>query len=373
MLTIHDERRRKKSQSTGQKKRRARLVFLALGLLLLFSALLGLSAGSIRLPISQILRALLTGGNPQATLPGFLENLLPKNPEAFAMTATILFDLRLPRVLAAILLGGGLAVSGVLLQTFFANPIAGPFVLGISSGAKLFVALALVAFAAAGSVPGSAVLILAAFAGSVLVLLLVLLLAGRVRNLSLLVICGIMVGYICSAITDFVTTFADDASLVNLHGWSLGSFSGIRLLHILPMACLVLPCVLFSFLLAKPMRAYLLGENYARSVGVRIRAFRILLVLISSALSAAVTAFAGPISFVGVAVPHVVRRLFASSDPALVLPGAFLGGGIFCLLSDLLARTLFAPAELSVSSITALFGVPVVLTILLHKNSSSRM
>ncbi len=324
----------------------AGFLFLAvLGGLLFF---LSLMLGSVPVSAREAWKALLgQGGDPVAE--------------------TILFSIRLPRGMAAFILGGALAVSGFLLQTFFSNPIAGPFVLGISSGAKLTVALVMIFFLGRGAALGSWGMIGAAFIGSMLSMGLVLLLSGRVRSMALLVICGVMIGYLCSAVTDFMITFAEDADIVNLHGWSRGSFSGISWDNVRVMAVLVFLCLIFSFLLSKPMSAYQLGESYAQNLGVSIGRFRFFLILLSSLLSAAVTAFAGPVSFVGVAVPHLMRSLFKSAKPILMIPASFLGGGVFCLLSDLIARMLFAPTELSISSVTSVLGAPVVIWLMVSR------
>ena len=281
--------------------------------------------------------------------------------------ARILWDIRFPRVLAAMLLGGALSVSGFLLQTFFANPIAGPFVLGISSGAKLMTALVMIFLLGRGLVAGSVVLILASFIGAMLSMGFVILIANKVNNMSILVICGIMVSYICSAVTDLVVTFADDSNIVNLHNWSQGSFSGTDWSNVAMMAGVVAVSVLLAFLLSKPMGAYQLGEGYARNMGVNIKRFRVELILLSSILSACVTAFAGPISFVGIAVPQLMKSLLKTAKPILVIPACFLGGAAFCLFCDLIARTVFAPTELSISSVTAIFGAPVVIYVMINR------
>ena len=187
----------------------------------------------------------------------------------------IVWDIRFPRILAAAILGGGLSVSGFLLQTFFANPIAGPF--------------------------------------------------------------------------------------VHLHNWSMGSFSGMSWENIRVMAVVTFLALVLVFLLAKPIGAYQMGEVYAQNMGVNILRFRVELILLSSLLSACVTAFAGPISFVGIAVPHLVKGLFGTAKPLLLIPGCFLGGAVFCLFCDLIARTVFAPTELGISSVTAVFGAPIVI------------
>ena len=252
-----------------------------------------------------------------------------------ALAVGILTQLRLPRAVMVVLLGAALSAAGYLLQTFFANPIAGPFVMGISSGAKLAVALVMVIFLNQGLRTSSFTLILAAFAGAMAAMAFVLAAAHRVQRMSILVICGVMIGYICSAVTEFVV---------------------------------VLPALGAAFCLAKPMAAYQMGEAYARSVGVDVKRFSRGLVLLSSLLAACVTAFAGPISFVGIAVPHLVKQLLGTARPLVVLPGCCLGGAAFCLLCDLLARSLFAPTELSISAVTAVFGAPVVLGLLLRRS-----
>lgn len=177
----------------------------------------------------------------------------------------------------------------------------------------------------------------------------------------MLVVCGVMIGYICSAITDIAVTFADDSNIVNLHNWSLGSFAGISMAHVKIMTIVVGVAVAGSFLLSKPIGAYQMGESYAQNVGVSIRPLRVMLILLSSLLSACVTAFAGPISFVGIAVPHLVKSVVKTTKPIVMIPVSFLGGSVFCVLCDLLARTIFAPVELSISSVTAVFLAPVVI------------
>lgn len=282
----------------------------------------------------------------------------------------IIWDIRLPRILSGLFLGGALAVSGFLLQTFFGNPIAGPYVLGISSGAKLVVAIAMIIFLGKGMQLSSAVMVLAAFAGSLLSMGFVLLVSVRVRNMSVLIVCGIMTGYICSAITDLCVTFAEDSNIVNLHNWSLGSFSGMSWDKVKISILIISLTVLVTFFLAKPIGAYRMGETYARSVGVNIRLLRVLLILLSSLLSGCVTAFAGPISFVGIAVPHLVKSFTKTTRPILLIPGCFLAGAVVTLFCDGIARTLFAPTEVSVSSVTAVLLVPVVIAMMLKRKGS---
>ena len=329
-------------------KKRTTGAFLLLFALLLALLAANLTIGSVRVSLLELISVLRARGG-------------------VSTAARIVWTLRLPRLLAAALLGGALAVSGFLLQTFFANPIAGPFVLGISSGAKLTVALTLIAALSRGRVLGSGALIGAAFLGSMLAMGFILLLSARVRRMSLLVVCGVMIGYIGSAVTEFAVTFADDQNIVNLHNWSMGSFSGITWANVYVIAWVVLAGITLSFLLSKPMAAYQLGEGYAQNLGVNLRRFRLELILLSSLLSACVTAFAGPISFVGVAAPHLMKSLFKTAKPLVMVPACFLGGAVFCLFCDLLARTVFAPTELSISSVTAVFGAPVVIWMLLRR------
>ncbi len=283
---------------------------------------------------------------------------------------SIVWTIRLPRLLAALVLGGALALAGFLLQTFFNNPIAGPFVLGISSGAKLTVALLMVFVLSSTEAASPFVLVGAAFVGALAAMGVVMVLATRVDRMSMLIVAGVMVGYICSAVTDMVVTFADDASIVNLHTWSQGSFSGMSWGDVAVLTTVVGAASGVVLWLAKPISAFQLGEQYAQSVGVDTRVFRVLLVLLSSLLAACVTAFAGPVSFVGVAVPHLVRWLFGTAKPLVVIPGSFLGGAVFCLGCDLLARTAFAPTEITISSVTALFGAPIVIGVMLRRRGA---
>lgn len=287
--------------------------------------------------------------------------------EGDELYTTILFQIRIPRTLAAILLGGALALSGYLLQTFFHNPIAGPFVLGISSGAKLFVAVVMIVFLKWSRTLSSVDLIVAAFLGSMLSMFCVLLMSPKISDMSFLVLIGVMIGYICSAVTDFLVTFAEDSDIVNLHNWSMGSFSGITWENVKTILLVVAVTGIMTFFLSKPMEAYQLGETYAKNMGVNIRLFRVLLVLLSSILSAVVTAFAGPISFVGIAVPQIMKRFFQTAKPIVMIPACFLGGAVFCMFCDLLARTVFAPTEMSISTVTAIFGAPVMIAVMLRQ------
>lgn len=317
-------------------------------LLVLMFLVVNICAGSVSIPFSEVLSIL--GGE--------------KGDDVFA---DIVLQIRFPRALAAAILGGGLALSGYLLQTFFHNPIAGPFILGISSGAKLVVALVMVAALQRATAVSSMVMILAAFAGAMIAMGFVLLMSRVMEQMSMLIVSGVMIGYICTAITDFIVTFAEDAEIVNLHNWSKGSFSGISWDNVAVLAFVIFFTTFFVFLMSKPISAYQMGESYAGNMGLNLSLFRVLLVLLSSILSACVTAFAGPVSFVGIAVPHLVKSLFGTAKPIWMIPGCFLGGAAFCLFCDLLARVMFAPTELSISTVTAIFGAPVVIFIMLRR------
>ena len=292
------------------------------------------------------------------------------DPGVTGTNKNIIWSIRLPSLLSALVLGGAMSVCGYMLQTFFHNTIAGPFVLGVSSGAKFTVCIAMVLFFTGGRATSSATLILAAFAGAMISMGFVLVISQKVHQMSMLVVCGVMIGYICSALTDFLVTFADDSNIVNLHNWSVGSFSGRSWADVGTMTLVCGLALVLSFLMSKPIRAYQLGEVYAQNMGVPLKAFRAALILLSSILSACVTAFAGPISFVGIAVPHLMKRLFGTAEPMVLIPACFLGGSAFCLGCDLIARTAFAPTEMSISSVTAVFGAPVVIYMMLRRKGA---
>lgn len=332
------------------RKMRYILAFLVLGISTVVLVILNIGIGTVEIPFRDI-----------------LQSIAGKSVD----NKRILWDIRMPRTFAALLLGGALGLAGYLLQTFFHNPIAGPFVLGISSGAKMMVALVMVFLMGNALHVSSAALIAAAFVGAILSMGFVLAVSRKVNHMAMLVVSGVMIGYICSAITELVVTFASDSDIVNLHNWSRGSFSGMTWDNVKVITGVVLVTVVLVFWIAKPLSAYQLGEVYAQNMGVNIPAFRVLLVILSSILSACIVAFAGPISFVGVAVPHLVKSLLRTTKPILMIPACFLGGSVFCLFCDLLARMLFAPTELSISTVTAVFGAPVVIIVMMRRKKSN--
>ena len=328
--------------------KRFSLLLIVLAALLAAGLLLNLNIGSVRIHPDRIVQMLFRG----------MED---------STESRILFSIRIPRMLLAAILGGALSVSGFLLQTFFRNPIAGPFVLGISSGAKLVVGITMIFFARQLAGASSVILILAAFAGSLIITTIVLLFSQRIQNMSMLLVIGIMVGYICSAVTDFCVTFADEHDIVNLTNWSMGTFSGASWDNVKTAVIICLPATVGAWLLSKPMSAYALGEGYAQSMGIPVKPFRLALILLSSLLSACVTALAGPVSFVGIAVPHITRTALKTSRPSLVIPATFLSGAVFCIFCDLIARTAFAPTELAIGTVTSAFGAPVVIYMMVKR------
>ncbi len=333
------------------KKRSVRgvIVYTSLAILILFGFFLSIGIGNVHISFGDILGAL--AGRTQDD-----------------RIRAIVMDIRLPRVLMTIILGGGLAVSGFLLQTYFSNPIAGPYILGISSGAKMMVALVLIFLVGSTGATSSLLLILAAFAGAILTTGFIILISRAVRNMAVLLAAGIMVGYICSAVTDFLIAFADDSDIVNLHGWSQGSFSGVDMGNVKYALVLVGISLVLVMLLSKSLDAFRLGEGYARSVGVNVRVTRSEVILLSSILSACVTAFVGPVSFIGIAVPFLMREILRTSKPIVLVPAAFMAGSVFCMFSDLIARSMFAPTELNISAVTSLFGAPIVIFMIIRRN-----
>ncbi|MGI6217720.1 MAG: FecCD family ABC transporter permease [Coriobacteriales bacterium] len=337
------------TQSSADLRRgRIATVFVVLAILVVVLCVVNLVVGTTQVSLEQIW-SILTGADTESA------------------QYDIIWSVRMPRTIACLVLGGALALAGFLLQTFFNNPIAGPYILGISSGAKLIVAMVMIFAAGAAWASNSWVLIIAAFLGAMLSMGLVLIMSSKTSSPAMLIVIGVMIGYICSAVTEFAITFADDQSIVNLHNWSVGSFSGVSWTNIVVMTIVVVVTSIAVFMMSKPIGAFQMGEAYAQSMGVNIKVFKVALILLSSLLAATVTAFAGPISFVGIAVPHVVKGMLKTSRPLVVTPACFLGGSIFCLGCDLIARMLFAPVELSISAVTAVFGAPIVISVMLRR------
>ena len=345
---MSDDERTSFRRENARRRKRYTAVFIVMALVVLAVTIINVTTGSVHVSLSDIF-SVITGQNTEGD------------------SYDIIWKIRLPRILAALLLGGALAVSGFLLQTFFENPIAGPYVLGISHGAKMTVALTMIVFAQFAGAINSWMLIASAFVGALLATGFILLISRRIDNMAVLLVAGIMVGYLCSAVTDFIINFAADSEIANLKNWSLGSFSGLNWSNVEVAAVIVIVAVVLTFLLSKPIGAFQLGESYAQSMGVNIKRFRVALILLSSILSATVTAFAGPIAFIGIAVPFLVKQALGTAKPLVVIPATFLGGAAFCMVCDLIARMAFAPVELNISTVTAIFGAPVVIYMMLRR------
>ncbi len=332
---------------------RTLIIFALLIALFLFAVVLNINLGSVDISPARIIDIIFFGGEQGST------------------EQSIIFKIRLPRLLMAAVLGGGLALSGYLLQAFFRNPIAGPFVLGISSGAKMFIAFVMLVLTNYVGYINNLALVGMSFLGSILSMAFVLLFSKRAKSMSMLLVIGIMIGYICSAVTDFFIVFAEDNEIASLVSWSMGSFSSASWEDLILASLIILSTLVLVICFSKPINAYQLGEGYARSMGIDIKVFRMFLIFVSSILSATVTAFAGPISFVGIAVPHITKFLFKTSKAIVIIPAVFLCGAIFCLYCDLIARTIFSPVELNIGTVTSVFGAPIVIWQMVNRRSKS--
>jgi iron complex transport system permease protein len=329
--------------------RRPATAFLALAGLTLALILVNVGIGSVYFSPSQIWQAVL-------------------HPDAAATTGDIIWKIRIPRAIAAVLGGAYLAVSGLLLQVYFRNPIIGPFILGISSGATVMVSFVMLTTLTVGmTVLSPFMTTVAAFAGAYGVMMIVVAVTSRVKSGITLLIVGLMMGYLCGAVTAVLTALAEKEKIKGFVLWQLGSFSGFKWSEIgVLLVCggLILGLI---YLLSKPLNAFLLGETYAASMGVNIRRFRVLILLCACALAGMITSVAGPVAFIGLAVPHMARLIFQTSDNRILIPGACLVGALVTSLCDLIARMLLSPVELPLSAITAFFGAPIVIGLLLKR------
>ncbi len=328
---------------------RYQMVFILLLILFCAAVVMNVNTGSVNISPIEIARIIFLKAEPGST------------------ASNIIWKIRLPRLLGAAVLGGALSVSGFMLQTFFRNPIAGPFVLGISSGAKMFVGFVMIVMLKYVNTVSLTTIVAASFLGSLLSMGFVLLFAKKVGNMAMLLVVGIMIGNICSAITDFFITFAKETDVANLTYWSMGSFSGMNWESLKVASIVVFASLTATFLISKPIGAYQLGEGYAKSMGINIKFLRMALITLSSLLSASVTAFAGPISFVGIAVPHITKLLLKTAKPIVIIPASFLCGAVFCMFCDLIARTAFSPTEMAIGTVTAIFGAPIVIWLMVSK------
>ncbi|MCX6048327.1 MAG: iron ABC transporter permease [Chloroflexi bacterium] len=334
--------------------RRLALLGLIIGLLGVF--MLSLAFGSVQIPLGNVVRILVGGTADRATW------------------ADIIFKFRLPKALAAALGGAALAVSGLQMQTLFRNPLADPFILGVSSGASLGVALVILSVGATGSlllaglgVLGDFGLAAAAGLGAALVLSAVLLIARRVQSTVTLLILGLMFGYLTSALVSLLVYFSLPERIQSFSLWSAGSFGGVTWSQMRVFLPAILLGLLVANVIAKSLNALLLGETYAHSLGVNVRRARIWIILSASLLAGTVTAFCGPIGFLGVAVPHLCRSLFNTADHRILVPTSMLLGAILALLADLIAQMPGSQYVLPLNVITSLLGVPVVVWVILRQ------
>ena len=276
--------------------------------------------------------------------------------------ANILLHLRLPKMITAILAGASLSVAGLMMQTLFRNPLAGPYILGVSSGASLGVALVTmcgVAVGSSGLISGSAIL------GSILTMLLVMAFARRIRSNVTLLIVGMMVGNIAGALVNMIQNFANPDSLKLFIVWTLGSLNGVSWEELPTLAICIAIATVVVLMLIKPLNGLLLGEDYARGLGINVERTRWMMVLASCLLAGSVTAFCGPIAFIGVAVPHIARGIFATSNHRLTVPASALIGANILLICDILCN--LGTYSLPISTMSALFGAPIILWIVLKK------
>lgn len=281
----------------------------------------------------------------------------------------IIKKVRLPRAYATIVGGAAISVSGLLLQTFFMNPIVEPYILGVTSGSSLFIALVFLGGFTMGMPYVTPYMLFAgSFTGAMLVMCFIMFTAKKTKNILTLLIVGMMAGYICSSATSILAAFAEREAIANFSMWTMGSFAGFTMGNVEILFLLVAPFLFLSFLLSKQLNALGMGERYAESMGVNVRRIRYLIILFSSVLTAAVTAFAGPVSFIGLAVPHICRIIFYTSDAKILIPASVLGGGLMLGFCDLVARNIMSPVELPLGAITALIGAPVVVYLLASRS-----
>ncbi|MEQ5792000.1 iron ABC transporter permease [Muricauda sp. NFXS6] len=337
-----------------QRAKTYRISFVFLTLALLCAWLLNISSGSVSIPFTEVLSTMF--GEPPET----------------ASWEYIIWDYRLPKAFTSILVGGGLSLSGLLMQTLFRNPLAGPFVLGISSGASLGAALllmgtSLLAGYTSFSFLGDVSLAIAASIGSFLVLLVVMLVAQRVKDTMALLIIGLMFGSITSAIVSVLAYFSSAENLQRFIFWSFGSVGNLSTNQLLLLGGIVVLGVLLSIISIKSLNAFLLGENYAQSLGVSLKKSRLTIIIATGLLAGGITAFAGPIAFVGLAVPHLTRQIFDTMEHKVLIPAVMLYGAILMLLCDTLAQLPNSASVLPINAITSLVGAPVVIWLLVRK------
>lgn len=335
-------------------KKTYRKQFTILILVLLACFFVNVSLGSISIPIKSIINSLL-GGN--------LEN------ESWQY---IVQHYRLPKAVTAIIVGSGLGISGLLMQTLFRNPLAGPFVLGISSGASLGVALVIMGASSIGGFLSTIMLsqwslVTAASLGSFLVLLAVVTVSIRVRDTMAILIIGLMFGSITAAVVSVLSYFSSAEQLQQYIFWGFGSLGNLAWSELAVLLLVYLLGLLISVYSIKRLNTLLLGENYAKSLGLNIQRSRLVIIIATSLLAGTITAFAGPIAFIGLAIPHLTRQIFKTSDHQILLPAVFLYGAIVMLICDSIAQVPMSDYTLPINAITSLIGAPVVIWLLLRQ------
>ena len=335
------------------------ILMVMLGISIVGFFILNLLLGSVSIPIDNIIDILLGRDN---------DNLIWRN---------IILKSRLPQSLTAMMAGAGLAVSGLLMQTVFRNPLAGPSVLGISSGASLGVACVVLLSGSIGGVAlsklgviGEVTITLSAIIGSLLIMALIAFVAQKVRGNVTLLIMGVMIGYIANAIIGVLKFFSAEEDIRAYVIWGLGSFSRVSGGQTFVFILLMLVLLPLSFFLIKSLNLLLLGDSYAQNLGLNIKRARLLVIGCSGVLVAVVTAYCGPIVFLGLAVPHICRGLFHTSNHAVILPASLLGGASLALLCNLIARMPGFEGALPVNSVTALVGAPVVMWVLFKRRKT---
>lgn len=329
------------------KNRKIIILSLLIGLLVLF--LSDLFLGSVSFPVSEIWKSLTGQGTSTASV--------------------IILKFRLPKAITAVIAGMALSVSGLQMQTIFRNPMAGPYVLGVSSGASLGVALVILGFApliadGAGGMAGSWLIIGAACCGAALIMMLVTAMAAKVRDILTVLVLGIMIGGAISAVVTILQYFTSESLLRAYVIWTMGSLSNLTSSQLWVMAVTVTAGLAVSVSSIKMLNLLQLGETYAATTGANVRPGRILVFLSTSILAGAVTAFCGPIGFIGIAVPHISRMLFRTSDHKLLMPGSMLAGASLMLLSDIISQLPGSDKVLPINSITSLLGIPVVVWVI---------
>lgn len=342
-------------KASGQSRRKILALFVGLLVLFILFTVLDLLLGSVRIPLHHFI--------------SFITADRVTDPVA----AQILLNFRLPKTLTAIIAGAALAVSGLQMQTIFRNPLAGPYVLGISSGASLGVALVVLGLSAF-AVPlwvSQLGIVTAALLGSMLVLLLILAVSVRIKDIMTILIIGMMFGSAASAIVSILQYFSNETMLRSFVIWTMGSLGSVTGIQVWFFALITIIGLLLAFLLARPLNVIYLGDNYARNLGLKVGMVRFLVFLSTSLLAGATTAFCGPIGFIGIAVPHIVRMIYKTSNHIILIPATIITGAIVLLICDIISQLPGMSFTLPINSIAALMGIPVVIYVVVKNKRFS--